>query len=67
MLFEKIMPGLLRDGGYDYRAIDYVFKVSGISKNKRQFYFDKCLVVIDSIQEARVAESGKPNQDRIDR
>lgn len=44
-LFTKMHLGLIRDVGYDYKAIEVVFDTYNVPANKRESYFDKCIAI----------------------
>jgi hypothetical protein len=55
------MPGFFREHNFDYGAIEYVFRINRLSRQKQAFYFEKALAVIDVIQAAREKRRGKSN------
>lgn len=56
-LFERMLPGLIRDRGYDYGAIRLIFDVSGLTRHRRAIYIDMIIAVIDVIHKAREKKS----------
>ena len=55
-----ILPGLIRDKGYDYSAIQVVFSNMGLSRHIRTLYFELCIAIIDIIHKKRMsAQSGE--------
>jgi hypothetical protein len=54
-----MMPGLIKDDGYDFDAIKFVFKMEGINKNKQKKLFPVILELINVI--------GKEKKKRIEK
>ncbi len=54
LLFERILPGLFDGwGGVNYSAIREVLDLYEVPAGERPIAFDKCLVVVEVIQEIR--------------
>jgi hypothetical protein len=53
MVFALILPGLLRQDGYDYNAINAVFENCQLSPHIRELYQDQCVAVIKVISAKR--------------
>jgi len=53
-LFQRILPGLQDGfGGFNYDAIIKVFDLYQVPSGQRVLLFDKCLIVISAIVDAR--------------
>ena len=53
-LFIKMLPGLCTaEGGFDFRAIDFVFETYRVPEGQRFILLDRCIIVIDVIKEIR--------------
>jgi len=51
--FDRILPGLIRDRGYDYGAIKLVFDTTGLSAHLQEIYMDMINDIIEIIHKAR--------------
>lgn len=52
-VFDRILPGLIRDRGYDYGAIRLIFDSSGLTRHRRAIYMDMIIAVIEVIHKVR--------------
>jgi len=48
-----MLPGLLRQDGFDYSAIEVVFNTYKITNEKREFLFRQIVEVVDIIDKER--------------
>jgi hypothetical protein len=52
--WQRIIPGIMRpDGSFDFQAITNIFSIYGLGLEAQQYLFDKCLIMIGLIREAR--------------
>ena len=54
-MYGLIAPGFNQgDNGFNYGAIEYVFNMyPELVKDKRQLYFEKCLIMVGVIERER--------------
>lgn len=51
---EKYLPGVVRpDGGFDFSGLMSAMDLAGVPKGQRPILYDRCLVVIEALREAR--------------
>ena len=53
--YRKVAPGLFRETGYDFKAIELAFSVYDVSF--RDVYMDRLLLIIEAVDEVRRAQS----------
>lgn len=59
-LLWKILPGLCDGyGGFNYDAISFVLDRYGVPEGQQPIIIDRCLVIINAIQEIREEEREK--------
>lgn len=53
-LFMRMFHGLCTaEGGFDFKAIDFVFETYRVPEYQRAILHDRCIIVIDVIREIR--------------
>ena len=57
-LFQLMIPGLVRQGGYDYGAIQAVLEIHGIEPERRPVLFRRCVRLIEALDKARRERQG---------
>jgi len=52
-LFNLMLPGLTRESGYDYSAIQVVFDIQGIEQARRPAILRRIVALIDVLDKAK--------------
>lgn len=58
-LFEVALPGLIRQDGFDYGALQVTFDAFGVSRHRRPFYMIRAAAAIEVIRRIREKRDGK--------
>lgn len=57
-LFQRAMPGLITQGGFDYTALKTVFDVYALPVYRQIYYLDKAVCLLAVIREIRKESHG---------